>query len=387
MRKLCLLLGLLLATAYGQEHKARLSWEQNSCISETVGMDRVEPFAKEPPLSGGKVLRGVLSWGYADSRTSAGLLWDVDVRKLFIDLNADGDLTNDGDPLVSDEGSSYYQSFPEFEVSFTSAEGTRSFKLAPRFVNADWSRQGQFSIASAYAGDIDLHGQTCHLKVWDDLDKPLTDPRYFLIAQKDKDGNAESPGYFSTPRSVFVGDRCYDLALTPSPQADGRAGLTCTLTERDVPTGTLAIKGQWVHRLALEDKSPPADGRGILNMIVIPQLSADSATVPAGTYSVEKFTLQPGGDKPAFSPMSWGWEKSVTVTEGQTAELAIGGPLKQTVDVSRTGSTLTFSYALTGAGGEPYDLRQLHNFDYNKKPSVAIYKGDMQLATGSFEYG
>jgi hypothetical protein len=394
MRKLIFLLGLmplLSAVAFGQEHTAQLSWEESSCSVKSVAFRRDEPFGKEPPLSGGIVLRGVLSWGVADSKLDAGLLWDVDARKLFVDMNADGDLTNDGDPLLSDDPSPEYQSFPDFAVSFTSAEGKRIFRLSPTLRNASWGQQAEFSVASAYTGDIELHGRTWSLKVWDNLDSPLTESPYYLIAEKDENGRISDSGYFRMPHSVFVGGRCYDIALAPNPQPDGHAGITCTLTERDVPTGTLAIKGQWVRRLVLAGAFralPNTPGGDRTNrMLVIPQLTEDPVTVPAGTFNIEKCGIQRSDDSRAFGPIPYGWEKSVTITEGQTAELAIGGPLKQTVDVRRTGSMLTFSYALKGAGGEPYDIRPLYNYDYSKKPSVAIYKGDMQLATGTFEYG
>lgn len=393
MRKLIFLLGLmplLSAAGLGQQHTVQLSWQESSCSVQSVVFDRAEPFDEEPPLSGGTVLRGILSWGYADSRTDAGLLWDVDARKLYIDMNADGDLTNDGDPLVSEESSPQYQSFPGFTISFVSAEGKRSFRLTPTLRNASWGQQAEFSVASAYTGDIELHGQTWHLKVWDSLSSPLTDSTYFSIAEKDENGRLSGSGYFAMPHSVFVGGRCCDLAWASSPQPDGRAGLTCTLTERDVPTGTLAIKGQWVRRLVLtgDFRGLPgsADGEELRSMLVIPQLVEGPVTVPAGTFDIEKLGIKPSDDFREFGP-TWGWEKSVTVTQDQTAELAIGGPLKQTVDVRRTGTTLTFDYKLTGAGGEPYDIRPLYNYDYNKKPSVTIYKGDLPLATASFEYG
>jgi hypothetical protein len=378
MQKKVMTLGLLvlLAAASGaQTHQLQLSWsETSSAYTEIVRFDRTEPFSKEPQSTGGKLLRAVLSMGHADCKADVGLLWDVRDRKLYVDLNADGDLTNDGDPLTAESVYSYYQSFGSFSLSLDFAEGKRWFRLSPLLRDAPWSTQAQLSVSSIYTGDIDLYGQTWQINVWDSLKSPLTEALYFTIFKKDD--NAD-PGHFAMPQNLCVGGRCYDVALQPQQADDGRAGLICVLTECTVPTGTLAIKGQWIHSVVLEGQ----------NMLIVPELTQDTVVVPAGIFEVKRLILQAAPDKPAFGPIPWGWEKTVTIVENQTAELAIGGPLKQSVDITRTGSTLSFSYALKGAGGEPYDIRPLYNYDHSKKPSVTIYKGDMQLAKGSFEYG
>lgn len=62
-------------------------------------------------------------------------------------------------------------------------------------------------------------------------------------------------------------------------------------------------------------------------------------------------------------------------------------PMNQTVKITRTGNVLRMDYELIGADGKKYDINDITGGNYNKKPSVAIYKGDMQVCSGTFEYG
>ena len=61
--------------------------------------------------------------------------------------------------------------------------------------------------------------------------------------------------------------------------------------------------------------------------------------------------------------------------------------MKSRVSIQRTGKILKFDYELVGAGEEKYDAQQITRYDNEEKPSIAIYRGDIQLATGEFEYG
>ncbi len=74
---------------------------------------------------------------------------------------------------------------------------------------------------------------------------------------------------------------------------------------------------------------------------------------------------------------------SITVDEKKPAVLTAGGPLTNSVAVSRRGKYLALNYQLLGAGG-PY---QFVNQDRSHPPEFAVYHGDKKVASGKFEFG
>jgi hypothetical protein len=62
--------------------------------------------------------------------------------------------------------------------------------------------------------------------------------------------------------------------------------------------------------------------------------------------------------------------------------LAAGGPLTNSVALSRQGASLSLSYQLLGADGGRYRL-----LGPRKEPEFAIYRADKKVASGKFEFG
>jgi len=77
-------------------------------------------------------------------------------------------------------------------------------------------------------------------------------------------------------------------------------------------------------------------------------------------------------------------EKWITVDEKKPVVLAAGGPLTNSVSISRHGKDLRLNYQLLGAGGEAYQLARV---DRSQPPEFAVYKGDKKIASGKFAYG
>ena len=66
------------------------------------------------------------------------------------------------------------------------------------------------------------------------------------------------------------------------------------------------------------------------------------------------------------------------------ATFAAGGPLTNTVTISRRSRSLVFSYRLVGADGASF---QAKTNGVRDQPAFAVYQGERQLATGKFEFG
>ncbi|MBI2434840.1 MAG: hypothetical protein HYV26_18445 [Candidatus Hydrogenedentes bacterium] len=88
--------------------------------------------------------------------------------------------------------------------------------------------------------------------------------------------------------------------------------------------------------------------------------------------------------------MAGGWQMdeiedvpSVSVKQGESVELRVGGPLSQKVEVTRSGNTLMLAHAVQGIGKEGYSNEKR----YESPPEFTVYRGDTAVASGQFEYG
>ena len=144
-----------------------------------------------------------------------------------------------------------------------------------------------------------------------------------------------------------------------------------------MPLATLRMEGKSINRLVFGDG----------DMLVLPRLSEGKVTVPVGNFRCQHLSLKPCGEhQQSASPQRIN-EISIPVAAETDNVLKAGTPLNHQVKIQRSGKVLKFDYELVGIGGEKYDMRQISGHDSDNKPSVTVYKGDMQLATGEFEYG
>jgi len=72
----------------------------------------------------------------------------------------------------------------------------------------------------------------------------------------------------------------------------------------------------------------------------------------------------------------------ISVAGTNPAVLAAGGPLTNTVSVSRNGKNLALNYKLVGADGQAYELQ-----GQRKEPQWAVQRAGRQLDSGSFQFG
>lgn len=379
-RTLLLLIWMLsgfLFAADGDQHAFELTWQPNAeSTGFTQSFNRDTPFDKEPEIDGHDVFRGTLEYhGQTDQSGDVAFIWDKSGGKLYVDLNKDGDLTNDPNGVLATEqgGNSGFQMFPAFPLSFTSQNGTFRYRLTANMQGYDFFQQATFRIQSGYTGTVDLYGQKWHFSVNDNFQGKVQQDSSFSAAPTEAQTNAIVS--LSLPRQLFLDGRCYEPVFEFHKTETGFPSLQGTLTEKTVPLAMLKVEGQWISQLVL----------GSSDSLVLPALSDQAVPIPAMSLNVVACGLKYDENKPQASPT--GNLPSVDLSESQQAVLKIGGPLENSVDIERSGKVLQFNYKLVGAGGETYDARQITQYDDNKKPSVAIYKGDLQVGSGNFEYG
>ena len=142
-------------------------------------------------------------------------------------------------------------------------------------------------------------------------------------------------------------------------------------TEGSSTLGQVKIEGQYIKRLVLrggdgENQSFESPGENI--------------SLAPGDYQLWEVRLE--GDYVCYAYGRGIYDDLITVDKDKPAVLKIGAPLKQSVKVKRQGGVLVLSYELAGLGGETYTSR-----DRASTPTFAIYKGETEIASGSFEYG
>ena len=104
---------------------------------------------------------------------------------------------------------------------------------------------------------------------------------------------------------------------------------------------------------------------------------------PAGTYGSAKVWLKKGAAEAYQAERTRSSAERITVSEKTPAVLTAGGPLTNSVSVSRRGKYLSMNYQLVGAGG----AYQVVNQDRSHPPEFTVYQGDKKVASGKFEFG
>ena len=357
---------------------------------------RSDPFAKEPAADGGNIVRGVLKFG--DNLDNAiPFLWQGNAKKLYLDLNRNGDLTDDADGvfsarmLWSAEPTYLHQSFTNIHLSFPATSGS-----APMLVDLQWSMdtirhpgqalcdaelrsfwQGKVTVAghdwqvglmqnlSDQPGSF-RHGQLL-LRPWEEQARP-----FMAASEKTEDtlgmaweGQnrvARASEAFAFSPEVFFEGRAWQLDWGAEPRNRDES-FALRLTEQPTRLGELQISGSFIQRLVLMG-GPYA---------VVLDHPAVSVKVPPGRYFPYRVRLkQDGGEAyfnygvpqtgkanvmepitgaklPVVSPPPP--EQMVAVEEQRPAVLTVGGPLTNCVSATHRGRNLLLSYRLIGAGG------------------------------------
>ena len=342
-------------------------------------VSKAAAFKKEPALSGGKVNRGTLQLG-AGSGGEMGFLWDRGAGKLYLDLNRNLDLTDDPISVCPRQRGSAddYQYFANIHLPLKTLAGIRPMLVDLNVYDYN-TLTCSVGMRSFWQGKVTLQGeeyqvgllenpfgQRASLESGDLLLRPWSArTRSFNLL----DGSLESVPY--SPK-LFVNNRAYQLQCTNVVQGDG-VKVRLQFAEQTPKLGELKIAGAYVQRATLE-RGP---------YVVILDKPGATVQVPVGRYSVAKVSLKKGGAEAYLDGRTQSALGHITVNEKRPAELTAGGPLTNSVTVSRRGTSLVLNYHLVGMGGS----YQLGNLDRSHPPEFTIYQGDRKIASGKFEFG
>jgi len=218
---------------------------------------RAEPFNKEPEFSGGTVLRGVFKLEGAATNDVA-FAWDRTAGKLYLDLNGNGDLTDDvAGVFTSKRARHFTQTFPGVQLPFQEADG--AWRILVDLTLADEGRLTcDVAIRSVWEGKLTLHGEEWQVALLrHGLFQPATPGTAELLLRPWGDhakqfdfltANLES---MSFPSRLFFGGHAYDLRCADEGRGE-KARIRLEFAEQEVKLGELKITGAFVRRVMLD---------------------------------------------------------------------------------------------------------------------------------------
>ena len=164
-----------------------------------------------------------------------------------------------------------------------------------------------------------------------------------------------------------MGNHAYQLQCTNEAQGDA-ARVQMQFTEQQPKLGELKITGNYVQRVTLE---------GGPYLVVLDKPEA-MVKVPVGRYGPAKVCLKKGDTEAYLDGRTQAAAGRITVSEKAPAVLTAGGPLTNSVSISRQGRKLALNYQLVGAGG----AYQMVNQDRSHPPEFTVYQGDKKVGVG-----
>jgi hypothetical protein len=357
------------------EHVFNLEYKPSGFnLNMSVDIQKDIKFEKEPDFEERNIVRGLLQAGTVEE-DHIGFAWDRAKGKLYLDLNRNRDLTDDPCGVFASDNKNSYQRFENIhlEIQIDSVQ----FEYEIQMTIYDFGSgqpYGQVYVHSGFQGEIELNGKNWLLKVADNMDGKIT--RVDKISLTPVEANL-GLGYEQlsslVPETIFFDGNSYRLSFDFQP-GETTPSLQVNLAETDGPMGQLKLEGEFIKRLVLE-----ADSSLVL-------LDSPEATigVPAGNYRQSSIFLD-GGQAGLFQAnLHQHRSNDISVSEGASTVLKIGGPLCNSVEVQRSGKVLTLKYELLGIDG--YNYTSLQGRSENP-PTCAVYNKGKEIATGKFEYG
>ena len=342
-------------------------------------------FKLEPQTGKAQVRRGRLDFQVANE-PPIPFLWDWTRGKLHLDLNRNEDLTDDPvgvfSSSISASGSSSFKHgvFTNVHLVFQTEAGQQPWLVDLNLSEYDGRLNVYAGVRSLWVGKAVLAGREWQVGVIDNpqVKRGATGSGHLLLRPWENrddrfsvsDGSLDA---FPFSSKLFIQTRSYHVEFAYLQEGDK---LRCQLKFQEQPAelGELKLSGDFIQRVHLRDGP----------CLVVLDAPAETVRVPVGRYGDHQVRLGKGDAVAHPERSDRGVRMPLAVAKDRPAALAAGGPLTNSVTLSRRGKHLVFSYRLLGAGGETY---QLGTTDYNKPPQFAVYQGDKKIASGKFEFG
>ena len=401
------------AEASASETTAYLDYHPSQTVASSYGLPltfelQSKAFRKEPNTARRTVVRGNLRFGstvVSNARATAGTseedqriacLWDVTQGKLYVDLNRNGDLTDDPAGVYSypvptlSRAVSTYQNFSNVRLNFKTPAGDHPLAVDLMFYNSSSRPQITATSRSYWGGKVSLQGRDWQVGIMDGFNGkvPSPDGGQLLLRPWEEQGRAvqatvDSLEVIPYYQNLFFGGTAYRLETVFENQ-DGTPKYKVVFKERPVELGELVLAGKYVRRLLLTaNEARQTQPR---YTVLVDNPSATNK-VPVGTYAQCRVQLQTSGgvqvstDSMGVAPLL---HTPVVGSSTQPVMLKAGGPLTNVVKVTSQGRNLRLDYQLVSADGRSC---RLSPEDRSKPPEWVVSQNGKTIASGKFEYG
>jgi 2-amino-4-hydroxy-6-hydroxymethyldihydropteridine diphosphokinase len=387
---------------------AHLQYREVDCapLCREINVARSARFIREPAFVGPQVFRGrfVLD---NDTNQSLPFAWDIQERRLYLDLNHNGDLTDDPKGVLR-AADRDLQLFRGLRLRFGSEGGPYDVLVdAHVFEQGDTARVFLY-VRSLWEGAVELGGKKWYLAVidrpdgrigptvsmkkignrmilrpWADRDQPFLWWHASLRHVHDLShvklvdfpfryaGNAEVCDAFNAPANLFLEGHAYQIEY----RVESGGNLAVAFHAVQPPRGKLHLGGEYLRRVVLDGGSA-----GFTAVLDSPPAEVE---VPTGAYPRQIVLLQRAG----FTNVAVGLGTNLlTVAETNLATLNVGGPLQNAVAISPnpSGGTISLNYQLTNSAGISFRIAFQ---DEEAPPRFEICQGGSQVAQGRFRFG
>jgi hypothetical protein len=356
------------------------------------------PFGKEPDFGRRRVCRGRLPLG-SKAEDAVPFAWDPGQGKLYLDLNRNGDLTDDPNGVFSARPLRV-QSFTNLHLEFKTTTGVR-----PLLADLTLFESGNptavvvvLACRSFWAAKVTLQGREWQVGLIENAAGQTQGGNGVVYLGASRLGSAEG-GYlllrpwesrnqpfnlqdgsldgFNFCRDLFLGHQAYRVDWACVRQ-DGAPKFKLELKERSTALGELRLTGKFIQRLILTG-SPNLPVAAPFTVVL--DRPEPTVKIPLGSYSRCQIQLEAGGARACRSaPLA----PAVFVGSSNLAVLTAGGPLTNSLDVAPQGGSLSLNYQLVGAEGAPYQLRRQDSHQY---PGWVVYRKGKVIDTGRFQFG
>jgi len=335
-------------------------------------------FAKEPEdIRNKDVVRNTLEFYQVEGRRT-GFAWDHSAGRLYIDMNANGDLTDDPEGVYEGSVNERGRFSP---VIFNVMMDGRPCKVYTEF---DFYRYGShgfynWKILSSWTGDVRIGSRTWRMTVYGDLDGKIHNRSYHdyltLDSMEKSDaiptGLPTQYGHIPIGLEILFNDTFLSFDFKVSHEKLNEPVLKVAVSELSRPFSYADIRGEYIRRLVLQGSMP-----------VYHDHPSGRIRVPVGVDDWDAhILLQPPGD---ISRRAYATLSDVKLDQDEVTALKVGGPLENQIVCDKSSKRLVFSTQIVGIGGEKYNLEPL---DYSTPPEIIATHLGKVIMKSRFSYG
>ncbi len=335
------------------------------------------PFRKEPELSQRHVVRSLLQFD-KNTNHAIAVIWDQPQSKLCVDLNGNLDLTDDPAGVFISAGKGFQQVFTNVTLPVKMAAGLRPAILDLHcFTDAQGSwAQVQLHSRSLWQAKVAFGGEEWQVAVVDNLfgaQGPAV-AKFLLLRPWAVRANSVSvhdptSGIGTFPSQLFWLGQAFHLEHRFDTNGE-TAVCKLELTPQQPPLTDIKLSGESLCYAMLSATN---------GYTVLLHGPPGTVKIPQGVYTVGAVWLKKG----AAEALRLG-NAPLVLNATVPTNLVLGGPLTNSVTLSRQGRKLAMSYQLSGADGGSYRLAQQ---DRAQPPEFTVYHGGKKALAGKFEFG